>query len=143
MGPGRVVVGGRDDALLTESLLFFQIQGQARGTGSSFVWQTPSRARTRRKVASRPGEAISFSVKEEVEVSQDHLRAWGEPVAPREALCLGLPPGLPPRTPVGITQTRLGTDSWGMEGFLGLFMRAPLILINYLLWAHRQTGGTG
>lgn len=67
----------------------------------------------------------------------------GEPVAPREALCLGLPPGLPPRTPVGITQTRLGTDSWGMEGFLGLFVRAPLILINYLLWARRQTGGTG
>lgn len=49
-----------------------------------------------------------------------------------------LPSRLLPGTSAGTAQTSLGIDHWGPEGFLCLFIHSPLILINSLLWTHRQ-----
>lgn len=73
-------------------------------------------------------------------------RVWrmgGEDVVPREHSFLGPPPRPPPGTTAGTGRTRLGIESWGVESFLCLIIHSPLILINSLLGAHRQTGGTG
>lgn len=79
----------------------------------------------------------------EVEISQDNLRERGEHMALREAFFLGLPSGVPPGTSVATAQTKLGTESWGVESFLCLLVPSSLILINSFLWPHRQTRGAG